>query len=463
MDTDHSLQARRSVDEYVDDTFVVLLLPLPRFHILVQLSVADICRLDRYKLCMFTDCQHSCKTGRAISDDEKRNKYKTDIMNTTSVKIIRSTTVPGSLNNFCNGLLSELKEDGYEVVGVSSPGKALQDVAQREGVRTIEVSMERRISPLKDIRSLIKLIRVIRVEKPTIVHSMTPKAGLLTMLAAWICRVPVRLHTFTGLVFPTASGLKKKILIFTDKITCACATHIVPEGEGVKHDLINYHITKKPLKVLGYGNVRGIDLDRFNPLNQDVLLEAEAIRKDGVFTYIFIGRLVRDKGINELVKAFRRLHSEFPQTRLILVGRKELDLDPLESETLDQIDRSKSIEAVGEKRDVRPWLVASDVFVFPSYREGFPNVVIEAGAMGLPSIVTDINGSREIIIEGENGIIIPPRDDDALYKAMRDMLNHTPRAYMASRSRELIASRYEQSFVHQCIRDYYKEITSQCL
>ena len=177
------------------------------------------------------------------------------------VKIIRASTVPESLDTFCRGLLSELQQEcGYEVVAVSSPGDRLDTLAAREGVRTVAVPMERHISPLKDLKSLWRLLRVFRRERPAMVHSMTPKAGLLSMMAAWICRVPVRLHTFTGLVFPTATGLTQKILVFTDRLTCACATHIVPEGEGVRNDLTSYRITAKPLKVLGHGNVRGIDL-----------------------------------------------------------------------------------------------------------------------------------------------------------------------------------------------------------
>lgn len=279
------------------------------------------------------------------------------------------------------------------------------------------------------------------------------------MMAAWFCRVPVRVHTFTGLVFPTAIGLTQRILILTDRITCACATHIVSEGEGVKNDLVNYRITKKPLKVLGHGNVRGIDLDHFDPQRNEVQAEAAKIRKPGIFTFIFVGRLVRDKGINELVEAFERLNKEYPNTRLILVGRQEPELDPLKPETIAKIDNNKNIEAVGQQSDVRPWLAASDAFVFPSYREGFPNVVIEAGAMGLPSIVTDINGSREIIIEDKNGTIIPPRDADALYLAMKTFLEHSDsRAKMATNARPLIASRYEQSYVRHCLMEYYHEI-----
>lgn len=376
------------------------------------------------------------------------------------IKIIRTSTVPGSLNTFCKGLLRELQEqDGYEVVAVSSPAPVLDEIAEREGVRTVAVPMERHIAPLKDLKSLFGLIRVFRREKPTMVHSMTPKAGLLSMIAAWACRVPVRVHTFTGLVFPTATGLSQKILILTDRITCACATHIVPEGEGVKNDLINYRITKKPLKVLGQGNVRGIDLTYYNPELREVQAEGAKIRTEGLFTFIFVGRLVRDKGINELVRAFSQLNTQYPHTRLLLVGPYEEDLDPLEPETVAAIDNNKAIVAVGSQKDVRPWLAASDAFVFPSYREGFPNVVIEAGAMGLPSIVTDINGSREIIIDGDNGIIIPPRRSETLRQAMEIFLTDKDMAQKLSRNaRPLIASRYEQSYVRRCLKEYYREI-----
>ena len=376
------------------------------------------------------------------------------------MKIIRTSTVPGSLNNFCRGLLKELREEeGYEVVAVSSPGSALAEIEHREGVRTVAVTMERHISPLNDLKSLWRLVNVFRKERPDMVHSITPKAGLLSMMAAWLTRVPVRIHTFTGLVFPTATGLKKKILIMTDRLTCACATHVVPEGEGVKNDLTAHRITKKPLKVLGYGNIRGIDLERFNPDLKEVRSEATKIRKKGFKTFIFIGRLVGDKGINELVEAFCSLNLKHPNTRLILVGAKEQNLDPLRPETIHEIETNTAIEAVGPQRDVRPWLAASDIFVFPSYREGFPNVVIEAGAMGLPSIVTDINGSREIIVDGKNGIIIPSHSVDSLLRAMETLVaDHDFLSRLGAKARPMIASRFEQSFVHRCVKEYYREI-----
>lgn len=371
-------------------------------------------------------------------------------------KLIRAVTASQSIG-FFEPIVPDLQAKGYEVVSVSSPGPEVQHLREM-GVKCIEVSMERHISLSKDIVSLWKLIKVFRKEKPDIVHSMTPKAGMLCMLAAWICRVPVRIHTFTGLVWPTASGLKQKILMATDWLTCACATHIIPEGEGVKNDLLNHGITHKPLKVLGYGNVRGIDLVHY-ARTEEVMRKADKIRVKDVFTFVFVGRIVRDKGINELVAAFKRLQTKVPKTRLILVGEYEDDLDPITPEARKEIDNNPCILAVGKQADVRPWLAASDALVFPSYREGFPNVVIEAGAMGLPSVVTDINGSREIIQDGVNGLIVPSKNEDALLKEMERLVDDAALAsYLASHARRLVASRYELGYVKQCLLDFYRQI-----
>lgn len=371
-------------------------------------------------------------------------------------KLIRAVTASQSIG-FFEPIVPDLQAKGYEVVSVSSPGPEVQHLREM-GVKCIEVSMERHISLSKDIVSLWKLIKVFRKEKPDIVHSMTPKAGMLCMLAAWICRVPVRIHTFTGLVWPTASGLKRKILMATDWLTCACATHVIPEGEGVKTDLLSHGITHKPLKVLGYGNVRGIDLEHY-ARTEEVMRKADKIRVKDVFTFVFVGRIVRDKGINELVAAFKRLQTRVPKTRLILVGEYEDALDPITPEARKEIEDNPCILAVGELKDVRPWLAASDALVFPSYREGFPNVVIEAGAMGLPSIVTDINGSREIIQDGVNGLIVPSKNEDALLKEMERLVDDSALAsYLASHARRLVASRYEQGYVKQCLLDFYSQI-----
>lgn len=403
------------------------------------------------------------------------------------LRIIRSTTISGSLIDFCGGMLKELSEK-YEVVALSTPGPALIELAEKEGVRTIAVPMERHISLWRDWISLWRMVRVFMQERPTMVHSMTPKAGMICMVAAWLTRVPVRVHTFTGLVWPTSTGLKRKILMFTDWLTCACATHIIPEGEGVKNNLINGGITKKPLRVLGHGSCKGIDLEYFQ-MREELREKSEKLREPGVFTFLFVGRITRDKGINELVEAFVRLHREYPQTRLVLVGRYEDSLDPVKLSTkalIEQVDND--IEAVGEKfgGDLLACYAAADCFVLPSYREGFPNTVLEAGAMGLPCIVTDINGSREIISltptpspigeEGKdkgslngmglqirsNGIVVPPQNVDMLYEAMWRMANDSKmRESMASKARPMIAERFDMHYVRQCLYEFYEVVLGE--
>lgn len=375
------------------------------------------------------------------------------------MKIIRATTVPQSLDTFCRGLLKILNEK-YEVVALSSPGKEMKAIAEREGVRTIVVPMERHISPWKDLVALYRMIKAFRQERPMMVHSMTPKAGLLCMIAAWWTHVPVRVHTFTGLVFPTSKGLQRKLLMLTDSITCRCATHVIPEGEGVKRDLLDYGITKKPLRVLGFGNVMGVDMNYFSR-RPEVMERARQLRDDSCFTFLFVGRIVRAKGINELCKAFNQLSRENKSVRLLLVGPREDRLDPVSEDSLRMIESNPAITYVGEVlgEDLLSYYAAADCFVFPSYREGFPNTVLEAGAMGLPSIVTDINGSREIIVENENGYIIPPQDSDALLAAMCRMMSDSRRCtYMASHARNMIGCRFEQGFVRQCLFDFYDVI-----
>lgn len=397
-------------------------------------------------------------------------------------KIIRASTIGLSLDTFCRGLLSEMKEVmGYDVVALSSPDKELKTLGEREGVRIIGVPMERHISLTKDVVSLYKLIQVFQNEKPDMIHSMTPKAGLLCMIAGWVAHVPVRIHTFTGLVWPTSTGLTRKILMATDWLTCACATHVIPEGQGVLEDLQYHCITHKPLQVLGYGNVRGIDMSYWSR-RTEVLEKSALLRSPDCFTFIFVGRIVGDKGVNELVSAFMEIIDKkaLGRSRLILVGPFEDKLDPVSNESRQQINTLEEIVCVGPQYgdDLLAWYAASDCFVFPSYREGFPNTVIEAGAMGLPSIVTDINGSREIITHGEgaeshlksgermsirkNGIVIPSKDDTALYRAMRWMMEFpSEQKRMAEAARPMVEERYEQGFVREQLYKYYREVLGE--
>ncbi len=379
-------------------------------------------------------------------------------------KLIRISTVPISLNILLKGQLNYLNTF-YEVIAVSGSGSSLEKVREREKVRIVSVEMERKINLFRDIISLLELIKLFRKEKPHIVHSITPKAGLLSMIAAKLCKVPVRMHTFTGLIFPTKKGVFKNTLIIMDRILCLCATHVYPEGLGVQNDLIKYKITNKPLRVLANGNINGIDTDYFNPI-----LYSESDRnslKDKLkipyshFVYIFVGRLVKDKGINELISAFSKLSKSNDTISLLLVGPFENDLDPLSPETLQIIEKSPTIYSVGYQNDVRPYFAISDALVFPSYREGFPNVVMQAGAMGLPSIVTNINGCNEIIQSGVNGLIVQSKNEDELYKAMKH-LAIDPLLYstLKSSARNIIVEKYNRKEIWEALLKEYKTLES---
>lgn len=388
-------------------------------------------------------------------------------MTSRKTKIIRISTVPISLNVFCKGLLEELSND-YEVVAVSSPGADLEEIEIREKVRTIAVPMRRHISPLHDLISLWQLFWLFRKEKPDMVHSITPKAGLLSMIAAKLAGVPIRLHTFTGLIWPTARGLKRKILVATDKLLCICATHLNPEGQGVAHDL-QAHITHKPLTVLGHGNVRGIDFDYYTS-TPDIERAADQYRADlgipsDAFVFLFVGRIVRDKGIVELLEAFKKLTENyapkshtFSSISLLLVGDEEEHLDPLPPSTQQLIHTLPNVYRLPFQTDVRPFYATAQALVFPSYREGFPNVVLEAGAFALPSIVTDINGSREIITNGDNGLVIPPQNIEALTQAMQTLL-HTPHLKsMGEAAYHNVLQHFSKALVWQQLKDYYQHL-----
>ena len=376
------------------------------------------------------------------------------------VKVIRTSTIPISLNKLLKGQLKFLSKE-FEVIGLSSSGTDLDEVKDREGVKTIAVEMQRGMSPFKDIVSLVKLYLVFKKEKPQIVHSITPKAGLLCMLAAKFAGVPIRMHMFTGLLFPTMKGFSQKIFIKMDQLLCWAATNIYPEGNGVKQDLINYNITSKPLKVLANGNVNGIDLDIFSPKqiseDQKYQLRNELNFDPQDFVFVFVGRLVGDKGINELVDAFKSFDNS--NVKLLLVGPLELKQDPIKEATIKEITNNKNIISVGSKSDVRPYLAISDVLVFPSYREGFPNVVLQAGAMELPCIVTNISGCNEIIEEGKNGIIIPPKNKLAIANAMNFVIdNKDKKEFFMKNARSMIESRYNQKLVWNAILKEYNSL-----
>lgn len=374
-------------------------------------------------------------------------------------KLIRVTTADISLYSLLKGQLKFLNRE-FEVIGVAADTGYLEKVGEREGIRVINVPMHREISLLSDIACLFKLIRVFFREKPFIVHSNTPKGSLLSMIAAKVVGVPNRLYLVTGLRYQGETGFKRYLMMIMERICCSCATRVIPEGEGVKKTLINDYITHKSLKVIHNGNINGIDTSYFSrescPYSEPLVRADLGINEDD-FVFVFVGRIVRDKGLNELAEAMQSLAVRYPQVKLILVGSFESNLDPLMPGNEDFLKHSASVLYVGERLDVRRYLVAADALVFPSYREGFPNVVLEAGAMNLPAIVTNINGSNEIILDGVNGVIIPPRNKDALLEKMICFIENPDYVHnMSLNARQMITSRYEQKDVWDALMKMYK-------
>lgn len=379
-------------------------------------------------------------------------------MTTSKKKVIRVNSIAPMMEIYFHEQALVFQK-WYDMIYVSSPGKE-HDIMRRDGIRTEQIYIARPISPLQDLCSLWKLYRFFRKERPDIVHSITPKAGLLSMIAARFARVPIRIHTFTGLLFPSRRGIMHYILKTTDRITCLFASHVNPEGEGVKQQLQASHITSKPLTVLGHGNIRGVNLDKYSPKGTRNKTRDELHLPSDAFVFTFTGRLVRDKGINELCAAFRRLSAEFPEAYLLLIGPEEPELDPLENETKDIIRHHPRILAVGQRHDVPDLLEASDAFVFPSYREGFPNAILEAQAYSLPCIATNISGCNEIVVPGENGILIPSHDSSALYSAMKDVLSlpSSARREMGRRGRLQIESFFSSDMINENLHRFYQSL-----
>lgn len=386
-------------------------------------------------------------------------------MNTTNPKskLVRITTVPLSLDKLLSGQLNYMSHY-FDVIAVSSDQDYLERVGVREKVRTFPLEMSRKITPFKDIIAVIRLFLFLRKEQPMIVHTHTPKAGIVGMIASKLAGVPYRLHTVAGMPLLEVTGITRKVLDFVERMTYFCATKVYPNSIGLKAIIEeNNYCSSTKLKVLANGSSNGIDTSYFSPdlfpitVKEQYRKELQIASDD--FVFIFVGRLVADKGINEMVTAFEKIQDNSSNTKLLLVGDYESELDPLLPETLESIQRNAHIIPVGFQADVRPYFALSDVLVFPSYREGFPNVVMQAGAMGLPSIVSDINGCNEIVINNENGIIIPVKNMSALCSSMELLFTDTDLySQLKKNSRARIVSSYEQNTVWKAILEEYLEV-----
>ncbi len=367
------------------------------------------------------------------------------------------TTTTETMATILKGQPAFLSEH-FEVALCASFDNHQSNVQESENLPLFHVRMIRGISPFHDMVSVVQMVRLIRRFKPDIVHSYTPKAGLISMLAAWMCRVPIRIHTFTGLVFPSAAGIKKKILVCVDRILSYFATDVIPESDGVRNDLISYNISRDVMAPIGHGNIAGVDTDYYDPQRPDLVSLTSDFRRKYVstsgFVFCYVGRIHRDKGIDELVEAFLLL----PETSsLLLVGAFDNVALP-SSRTLLLIKQHPRIQLLGFQSDIRPALLCSDVIVLPSYREGFPNVILQALSMSRPVIVSDVSGSNEITVPGHNGWIVPVKDTSALRSAMCSAIDCSGGllSQMGQNGRRAVLQRHQKSWYNAQLLEFYK-------
>jgi glycosyltransferase involved in cell wall biosynthesis len=385
-------------------------------------------------------------------------------------KLIRVTTVPISMNILLRNQLRFMSAY-FDVIGVSSYDKKhFIEIGQREGIHMVDIEMSRSFTPIKDLLALWKMYNLFYLEKPSIVHSHTPKAGFIAMLAAWLCRVPVRLHTLAGMPLMEVKGIQKYLFTFAEKLTCYFANRVYPNSLG----LLNFATKLKlcnpnKLKLIGNGSSNGIDTDYFNP---QIIFDKPENRKEFRSSlsilpencaFCFVGRIVKDKGIKELIEAFINLDDQVPNSsKLVLIGPMGTGKDFVGNDLELTIKSNHNILYLGRHDDVRPFLAASDIFVLPSYREGLPNVVLQAGAMGLPCIVSDVAGSNEIIIHNQNGLIVPVKDSKALFNKMYILLiNKDLRNGLAENSRSMVTSRYQQKSLWGALLQEYLTILKE--
>ena len=377
-------------------------------------------------------------------------------------KLIRITTVPISLKILLKDQLKYMSQY-FEVVAISSEGKELDEVKKDEGIRTIELNMSREITPMRDLVSLVKMIFIFLKEKPDIVHTHTPKAGIIGMIASWITRVPHRLHTIAGLPVMEATGKKKSILLAVERLTYACATKVYPNSYGLRDYVLQNKLTyTEKLKIIGHGSSNGIDTKYFQR-TKEILGQAKQIEKkyqlENKFVFCFVGRVVKDKGINELMDVFDRLCQKYNNITLLVVGQLENSLDPISSISEKILKNNNNIHYVGFQNDIRPYLATSTCFVLPTYREGFPNVVLQACSMELPCIVTDINGCNEIIEDNKNGLLVEPKNKDALYYAMNKIIeNKELPTQLSLNNRNDIINKYDRTIFHQYLLEEYNKV-----
>ncbi|MGE4170305.1 MAG: DegT/DnrJ/EryC1/StrS family aminotransferase [Candidatus Margulisiibacteriota bacterium] len=374
-------------------------------------------------------------------------------------KLVRVVTKPKSFRYLLAGQL-RFMANHFEIYAVSSPEPELAETEMAEGVVTLGIPMSRKITPLADLYALIAMIRLFLKLKPDIVHSHTPKAGIIAMLAAWMTRVPVRLHTVAGMPLTETSGIKHWLLTQIERLTYATATLVLPNSTELLRYIQAHHLCNpKKILLLGHGSSNGVDLNHFQrtpELENQAKILKQAHHLEDKFVLLFAGRLVKDKGIEELISACTPLFTPLPKIQLVIAGDFDEGLNRISDGTKTTIQTHPSITYLGFQKEIRPILAMADCVVLPSYREGLPQILLQACAMEVPCITTDIGGCNEVILHQQNGLIIPPKNAKALQEAIQDLCTHpTLLAQLKAQARPLVAERYNQTNLWTTLKTTY--------
>lgn len=345
------------------------------------------------------------------------------------IKLVHVTTVPQSLT-FLRGQVGYMTTKGFEVAAVSSPGEPLQNFGGRERVEVYGVPMSRAITPLRDLLALWRLWYLLRRLRPHIVHAHTPKGGLLGMIAAWLASVPVRVYHMRGLPLMTASGVKRGLLWLSERVACGLADQVICVSTSLREVAVAEGLcVSDRIQVLLGGSGNGVDaLGQFNPdrVGIEARRQCRSVYRIPIDAVVvgFVGRLVRDKGIVELTRAWESLRDVHPEVHLLMVGPFEPQ-DPVPAHVKDRLLTDDRVHLTGHVEQTAPLYATMDLLVLPTYREGFPNVALEAAAMGLPVVATRIPGCVDAVMDGSTGTLVPPEDSNALFIAIDRYVSDT--------------------------------------
>jgi glycosyltransferase involved in cell wall biosynthesis len=374
--------------------------------------------------------------------------------------LVHVTTVPMSLA-FLSGQVSYMRSQGFRVHVVSSPGPGLSAFGEREGASVEAIAMRRAITPVHDLVALYRLWRMLRHARPDIVHSHTPKGGLLGMMAATLARTPVRVYHIRGLAFVTESGFRRRLLRLTEWISCALAHRVVAVSHSMRSIAVDEGLCpREKIKVLLGGSGNGVDATgRFKPLTESLRVAARAehgIPEDALVVG-FVGRLARDKGIVELAAAWKRLREELPGLHLLVVGWNELE--PGLAALWGALHSDPRVHLTGPQSDMPRLYAAMDVVALPTYREGFPNVALEAAAMRLPIVATSVPGCVDAVRDGVTGTLVPARDVEALTEALHLYLSAPSlRASHGEAGRRRVLAEFRREAIWEAIAAEYRDL-----